>query len=261
MSVTALRVSARMGILESGSGWRLMLGNAIVFIASLAVQWVGWGATAGHQNAPNRDDLLTTLLLTAFVVSAVSFRAEARFLESVRTGNLVFDFIRPASFLTVQFGRLAGSSAVSMLTVLPICVLIAWLADIDFAPRSLPSLLLTGAFAVIALLLNAILSVIACLLAAVLGVGTGIILLRQAVIALFGGAVIPMAILPHEIQYWSALLPFAGAASNPGMAYVGSLGASPVLVLLTQGVWIVLLYILLLVIFRYVRGAVAVRGG
>ena len=83
--------------------------------------------------------------------------------------------------------------------------------------------------------------------------------LRDALVALLSGAVIPLELLPWELGRFIGWLPFAATASAPLRIYVGSGDPGPLLLL--QAFWAVACWLLALWFWRFNRERLVTHGG
>ncbi|MDD7266670.1 MAG: ABC-2 family transporter protein [Lachnospiraceae bacterium] len=90
----------------------------------------------------------------------------------------------------------------------------------------------------------------------------GMYMVKNAVVGLLSGSLLPLTFFPPVLQQILGLLPFSSMVYTPLMLYLGKLsGAELQSALLRQVIWLVVLYGLGSLIWRRVTGRLVILGG
>jgi ABC-2 type transport system permease protein len=274
-----------------GVGWRAVAGRyyglALIstkekfayrfdFFLSLVVSLVGmalmvylWRAVyreAGGSLGYDLRDLLTYVCLgQAFNFGRIAM-AQRRLLfrvnGSLRSGNIVFDLLRPVDYQALQFAEVAGQFATELILINIPAYLIALFVFGIAAPASGGAALgfalsLLGAF-----LISFSLDFLLMILAFWTFGATGLIYARRALIELFAGSLIPLTLFPDGLRAVALVLPFQGLAYLPisiyqGRIVEGEIGRS----FLFQLVWALALALLTRRVWLRAQRRLTIQGG
>jgi ABC-2 type transport system permease protein len=179
----------------------------------------------------------------------------------IREGIIVFDVIRPVSFISQMAARQAGMTVVQLgFMIIPIAGLLAagWLAP----PSGIAAL---GEYALslffgfcITLAITLIVGLIAFWTTEVESLGLLVTLVGQ----FFAGALVPVSLFPPLLRLVTELLPFQGTGYLPVAIYVGELrGSAALTALLLQGGWCVLLGLAVAAIWSRALHRIVSQGG
>jgi ABC-2 type transport system permease protein len=181
---------------------------------------------------------------------------------SLRSGNIVFDLLRPADYQAMQFSEVAGQFVAEMLLInLPAYVFALMVFGIE-APASVGAaagfaLSLLGAF-LVSFSLDFFLMILAFWTFGV----QGIIYARRAAIDLLAGSIIPLALFPGWLRAIALALPFQGLAYTPISIYLGEIaGAAIWRSFLGQLGWAVALAVLTRLLWLRALRRLVVQGG
>jgi len=243
--------------------WESIAGT-VSYLVSVAMGIELWRAlyrNGGDRQILSASELNTYLVLTAGIRAALTM--DEFFIEQrVKKGTIAVDMMRPLSFHGMLFAYTIGGALQRLLTqVAPSVVLIAWLYGVQ-APPSLAAAL----FAVLSALLSVVLLFELNLLvwsAALWGHSTwSYVTIKEAMIQLLCGAVVPIWFFPTWLQTVLALTPLDSLVHVPVALYLGKLnGAGALVALAKQAAWAVGAMLLgSLVCRRGLRSAVVYGG-
>jgi viologen exporter family transport system permease protein len=213
-----------------------------------------------------REGLLTYVCLGQAFNFARIGGAQRRLLfrvnGSLRTGNIVFDLLRPTDYQAMQFSEVAGQFVAEMLLInLPAYVFA--LVIFGIAPPASAgaaagfALSLLGAF-LVSFSLDFLLMILAFWTFAV----QGIIYARRAAIELLAGSIIPLSLFPDWLRTIALVLPFQGLAYTPISIYLGDIrGAAIWWSFLVQLGWAVALAVLTRLVWLRALRRLVVQGG
>lgn len=179
--------------------------------------------------------------------------------EEVRQGDIALSLLRPVDYCTAKLAGAAGEVGFrAVFFTLPAALVILLVYPIEL-PDSIGAgigfLLSAGLAFTVYVQLNLLVG-----LAAVFTEHTvGFQRAKNATVDLFGGVLIPLTFYPPWAQGVLAWLPFQAVAYGPTSVYLGK--AEPLAVLAVQGVWMVLLYLLVRWLWRRAARRLTVQGG
>lgn len=179
--------------------------------------------------------------------------------EEVRHGDIALSLLRPVDYCTSKLAGAAGEVGFrAVFFTLPAALLILLVY-----PVGLPASLSAGAGFLLSAVLAFAVYVQVNLLVGLAAVFTehtvGLQRAKNATVDLFGGVLIPLSFYPPWAQGVLAWLPFQAVAYSPTSVYLGK--AEPLAVLVVQGVWVVLLYLLVRWLWRRAALRLTVQGG
>ncbi|ANW21769.1 hypothetical protein BB341_02195 [Streptomyces clavuligerus] len=181
--------------------------------------------------------------------------------QRVRTGEVVFDLMRPVGFLPQLMAHMAGAHLFMALSVLVALPVVFWVGTLG-APAS------ATAFALYlpSFLAGYVISVLLALLLALVAFWTvetsGFTVLYQLINQFFAGTMLPVSLFPEPLRILAALLPFQSTGYVPATVYVGRLeGGDALRAFAVQGLWILLLSLAVAAVWRRARRRIAVQGG
>lgn len=192
-----------------GEFFLMQVGNLVVPITSLLV----WQAalTAGA-DLPVGDDFLVPYFLLVSVVNMLTSSWTAFYLaESIRDGSLNRWLIRPASTHLDAVTNNIGEKVVKLVLIAPLIAVLA----LVFADRfSLPSDAGRWLLFAVAVVLAAGLRLALDILIGSLDV-QGFIRAQAVITPVLSGAVVPLALMPADLAWLTALQPFRFVVSFP----------------------------------------------
>lgn len=196
----------------------------------------------------------------SYVVPA--FRSTDIFEERVRSGDIVYEFVLPGSFLTRRLADDTGRSLVSILFVaIPTLTIALFAIRPDIGALRHPARIVWDLLGfllayVIAFSIAALIGFAALFLRRVRGLNE----MRDALVILTGGAVVPLSFYPSGLQEVFVWLPFRYIYYVPVALTVGSLDVSPS-DLIGGLVWAAVLIGSAIYVSRLVRFRMMLGGG
>jgi ABC-2 type transport system permease protein len=212
------------------------------------------------------DELLTYICLGQAFNFARIAGAQRRLLfrvnGSLRSGNIVFDLLRPVDYQAMQFSEVAGQFVAEMLLInLPAFAVALLVIGIN-PPASAAAaagfaLSLLGAF-----LVSFSLDFLLMILAFWTFGAMGIIYARRAAIELLAGSIIPLALFPDWLRAIALVLPFQSLAYTPISIYLGEITGTAIWwSLLVQIGWAIALAVMTRLIWLRALRRLVVQGG
>lgn len=204
-------------------------------------------------------------LQQAFLAFFMAWMMEGEIFETISNGNIVYELVRPISIYNMWFARsVANRLSKALLRCFPI-LLVAGFLPAPFKmcpPADIPSTLLF----LLTMILGLLVTVALCMLVYVLCFFTvspeGLRMLFVSSVEFLSGAVVPLPILPENVQKIMECLPFASMQNVPLRIYSGSMsGEEIVRAVVLQIFWLVALIALGKVLCRVAVKRVTLQGG
>ncbi|WP_024286640.1 ABC-2 family transporter protein [Cellulomonas sp. KRMCY2] len=240
----------------------LFLGVSVVQIFMLKKVWGALYAARPGVLAISLGDLIVYLTVANLIVWSFPTHTVSRYLrERIREGSVVFDLMRPVSFVPQMIAQLVGAlggALVIIVIALPVVAFagsLALPADASAAGMFLVSLLCAYA---IAGLLALLLAMVAFWTLEI----DGLTMLYVLVSGFLSGALVPVSVFPGVLRTLVAWLPFQATTYVPASIYVGALdGAAAWRSIGVQLAWVAVLGVLAALVWRRAMLRVVVQGG
>ena len=275
----ALRLAPYRGVLRAR--WRETLQYRAAALAGFGTQ-LYWGLlrlmilAAFYQSGPadatdfSFAHVVPYVWLGQALLSLFPFRLDGELADSVRTGSVATELLRPIDLYSYWFWRMAAwrlaQAAPRCLLMLVVAVAVLPLVGLDewalTAPASIAAAGLYLVATALALLLGVAITAVLLSLMFWTVSSEGAYYILPAIVWFGGGLVIPLPLLPDGLATVLGYLPFAGLMDIPFRIYVGHLaGTEAVLRLGLQVGWLVVLVLLgRLLLARGVRRVVILGG-
>ena len=204
-------------------------------------------------------DLLTFVWISQSLIVVVSLWGWWDIANSIQSGDIVSDFMKPFNYYGYWVARDAGrASAQVLMRGIPTLIIGAVLFDMRL-PESGWSWLAFPASVVLAVAVSFGLRFILNVLAFWLMDIAGIHALSIAVVNLFSGMLLPLAFFPGWFETLANVLPFRSMIMSPVQAYLGQ--GNVAVILLGQVAWLTILVLGGLGLLRIATKRVAIQGG
>ncbi len=256
-------MTGRLALLRLGAkyayAWR---GDVVIaWISSALVMLAAAGTWHAAARAGGEDPAVaTTWVVLAWAVSRVtSSRLDDNLAQRWRSGQVATDLLKPIGLVSWLLWRDAGRAIATLVVIgAPLVLLGAALGPLTLHGGLVSALgfLLSLGLGVVT---GGALAICVGVLAARSGQGQGIVGLKEVVVPLISGALVPHAMLPEGVARALSWLPTAGLATAPAAWWMG--GAWPLEALALQVMWAVILCALAEVSWRRATQALTVVGG
>jgi ABC-2 type transport system permease protein len=236
-------------------------------VASLAVRMylfrVVWIALYARNAAPDGVPLHTIITYSAVALLMgiiLDIDQTSLLHDKLHDGSIVVDFMKPISVPLYLFSDGTGEVLFHAALLVPSLALSLLIVHID-----VPSLPVLGAFAVsfflgylVGFFLNFILNCVAFWTLEI----SAVQLILTWVTDLLGGQIVPLLFFPAAVQGVIFALPFAAMFSTPLLIYIGKIPPERYLLVMgLQVVWIAVLGLISVVVWRAGARRVIVQGG
>ena len=244
------------------------LGTLIDILASLlstATVYYLWQAVFEAQPQVERFDwrAMQVYILVANAIFALLTTTSMRtMMQSIRTGAIASDLLRPYSYLAAQFaqalGRLITQGLVGGAAVALVGFALVGMAAPPTLAYVVMFLISVGLSFLISFLLNFLLG----LLCFWTTDGEGLVWAYGITSFVFSGSLVPLQLLPGWLRTLALLLPFQGMIHTPLLIYLGVARGHDLLeALLLQVVWVIVLGVVLRLLWWRALRAAELPGG
>lgn len=209
-----------------------------------------------------KEQMLTYVIIAWVVRSFYFTNLDRRIAEEIKQGKIALELIRPYNYQLVKYSRAFGEAFFRLLFfAVPSGVAIYLLRPFGLPPDPATALCFLTAV-LLSFFINAQLSMIAGMFAFFTQSVSGIYRAKRVVMDLFSGLLLPISFYPEWAQEIIKLMPFQAVSFLPNYIYLGKIrGAAALEVLLLQLFWIVVLYAVAALFWRYAVRNVVVQGG
>lgn len=208
-------------------------------------------------------DEMRTYIILAFAINALfSFQSLMRIMNTIRTGEVASELLRPNDYLGSQLAQATGAACIEGALSGGIAILLSfWFLGIvpPMTPLSFGLFLLSICFGFLTKFLLGYLVAMLCFstLNAV-----GLIWTQTAIINLFSGSLIPLSFFPNWLMQIVLITPFQSIVYAPIAIYLGKIsGAGIWQTLSLQAAWVILLWLLAKVLWRVSIRQLDIQGG
>lgn len=207
------------------------------------------------------QEMTAYVIISFFSTIILSCSDAGEIAYSIQDGSIAINLIRPLSFCGMKFAESVGYLLVNtLLYSLPFVILFmlnGWL----MAPR-LADLILYSISMSMGFLILFYFNFSFAMLAFYTTYFFGLDMAKSVVIKLCSGALIPLSFFPGYVEKLFYLLPFASMNYIPVMIYLGKIGQQEVFkALLTQAIWIVILYGISRIFWKSAIRRLTIMGG
>lgn len=236
----------------------------LTFIWVIILYYLWRAAYAGRVSIAGLTwDQMRTYVVIAYGINAlVGWRTGSAMMATIRTGDIVFEMVRPLNYCTTQIARALGFTAVEGAISLAFTLGIGLLFLDIRPPASLPAALLFGLALIIGFLTKVLIVFLVSLLTFWTLNGMGLMWSQQAIMQILSGTIVPLALMPGWLQVIAQVLPLRGIVSTPLQLYLGTTtGWSVVGLLALQVGWLIALWVLANLAWRRAFRIVEIQGG
>ena len=235
--------------------------QTIIMIAT-AFFWKALFKNAESMGGVSVDTMLTYTVISSMISVVLITNVEWRITESVQTGAIAIDLMRPVNIFGVFFAENLGSvTALFFQNLLPIFIIGSLFIKLP-APRSAFEFMLFLISLVLAFFINWYLSVIFGMFSFKVIEMSALIQVKKHLVRLLSGSMIPLWFFPNWLRSVLEILPFPYIYQLPLSIYVGHYTSeSLVRGLLIQILWVMALFIIETRLEKQAIKHVMVQGG
>lgn len=235
--------------------------QTIIMIAT-AFFWKALFKNAENMGGVSVDTMLTYTVISSMISVVLITNVEWRITESVQTGAIAIDLMRPVNIFGVFFSENLGSvTALFFQNLLPIFIIGSLFIKLP-VPRSALEFMLFLISLVLAFFINWYLSVIFGMFSFKVIEMSALIQVKKHLVRLLSGSMIPLWFFPNWLRSVLEILPFPYIYQLPLSIYVGHYTSeSLVRGLLIQILWVMALFIIETRLEKQAIKHVMVQGG
>ncbi|MCM1126999.1 MAG: ABC-2 family transporter protein [Lachnospiraceae bacterium] len=220
-----------------------------------------YGETDSAQGVSGKD-MLTYTTISILMSNLLTMNVQHRILDSIRTGNVALDMLKPVNIYFLYLAEDLGEAAAAFFQkVLPLLLISSLMFGLPKAASSIHAILFLFSF-IFSYFIN-------WLLAAMLGLWAfktfsmgPMMAVKTYIIKLLSGSMIPLWFFPDMLQRILEFLPFVNIYQVPLGIYIGKYSAWTALEHMSvQLFWDVLLLVAFALLQRKMAEQVLVQGG
>lgn len=226
---------------------------------------------AFFQSSGNVDSPMTLTQTTTYIwlgqglLALLPWNGDREIKTMIRNGDFAYELVRPLSIYWYWFVRILAQRIAPVLlkgtSLFVIVILITRGTYVLQPPVSMLGFVLFLLVLSSGVILGAAISNIITI-SILFTIGDGIERFLPAVITVFSGMIIPLALFPDNIQWLFKILPFSGLVDAPYRFYLGLYSLNDFIPILSiQLVWIILLIGLGQLMLKAAKRRVIVQGG
>lgn len=206
---------------------------------------------------------MRTYIVLAYGINAlVGWTIGSGMMQSVKSGAIVIDLVRPLNYCGTQLARAVGFSVVEGAISFVLTVLVGITI---FDMQRPDSAVATAAF-LVAVLAGYVTKVLVTFLFSLLCFwvlnSVGLMWAQMALINILSGTLIPLALMPDWLRIVANVLPLRGIVATPLALYLGkATGWEAAGLLALQGGWLVVLWVFANWAWKRAFRAVEIQGG
>lgn len=257
-----IKVNIKVNLAYAVDAW----GAFVVTLFQIFVFYYIWLAIYKFDsiiNGISKDQMITYIILSRIIYTQITWGFIPRLGDKIHTGAIAMDLLRPFDFQVMMFfERIGDFLAFATMTAVPLLVI----SVITIGMQAPPSLFAGVAFLLsflLAMALSFFLEFLIGLLTFYTNYSWGLQTFQEALVALFSGALIPIAFFPGWLKTITNFLPFQQMSYTPVSIYLGLLKGHHAIfeAIGWQIFWVVFLFVLTRICYKYAIKKVTVQGG
>ncbi len=260
--LTAAVVALRIGVSQGLSGWTVLAGRCLFYLLIMTVLSALWDKVAAERVAGAiplpAGDLVLYVLVTEWITLALP-AVHLRFEDDIRSGGLEPHLLRPKAYLLQSLAQSLGGTLVR-LAALGVTAL-AWLAATGRPGLEAAAYLYLAVLGVLAVTVGMLLYAVAGLCAFWARRILPFQLVIQKLMFLLGGLFAPISLYPDWLRKFGEATPFAAHLYWAGVQALQPSGTLFLRAVAWQGLWILLLSLLCVALWRAGLAKVLREGG
>jgi len=236
--------------------------NVILLVASIFLWKSAYAGNVADVSGLGLQEMITYTIISFLLTALFSCNVQDTIYSKVRQGTVATDLYRPISLLGSYLADDLGSAISSLVNkALPLFIIASLLFDPPMPDSTLsfilflPSSLLSYA---ILWLLSALVGLIAFWVMELGNLG----IVKDAIIKILSGSIVPLWFFPDWMQRISAFLPFQYTFQTPIGIYIGFINPQDAFIaMLVQLVWVVVLLVALHFFWKVTKTKTLIQGG
>lgn len=203
----------------------------------------------------------TYVIFSTVIYRLIELGITLKIADLVRSGEIALKLIKPINFISSLFFESIGSLIASVLTiVIPIFVFCIFAIGI-YIQTDLLTILLFVVSVLLAIIISIYVDIFFGLLSFWTENGWGLRVIRQALIKLFSGAIVPLTFMPLWFKNVCDFLPFKTLIDVPINIYIFGASKSSYLSVGIQLIWVIALMIITNALYKVIIKKLNINGG
>lgn len=237
----------------------------IIYVINIGANYFLWRAVFGSTDSLGgfTVEQMTTYLAVSWMARAFYFNnLDREIAMEIKDGSVSIQMIRPYQYLMMKVmqGLGEGLFRFFMFTV-PGMVAVLLLFPVSL-PDRVDTWCIFIVMMVFSFLINSQINILTGLFAFFVENNEGMMRMKRVAVDLLSGLIIPLSFFPGWAQTAMQLLPFQAITYLPASAFTGRIeGAAVMNGIIVQIVWMVLLMVPILLVWRSARTRLFVQGG
>jgi len=256
-----IKVNMKVNLAYAANAW----GAFVVTVFQIFVFYYIWMAiynVDGMINGISKGQIVTYIILSRIIYTQTTWGFIPRIGRTIQTGSIAMELLRPMDFQVLMFfERIGDFLSFALMTAVPTLIICALTLGI----RPPHDLLTFGFFAlsfVMAMTISFFFEFFIGLLTFYTNYSWGLQAFQEAFIALFSGALIPIAFFPNWLKIITNFLPFQQMSYSPVTIYLGIVKGHQIIeVLAFQLLWIIVMAVAVRLFYSFAIKRVTVQGG
>lgn len=238
------------------------LGTNFIIIITNVFLWKAAYHGIESVSGVNEAQMLTYTMMSMLLASFYSGTVEHTMQDRINQGDIAIDFFRPVnlllSYLADDIGIAISSILVKLFPLLIVMIIFIG-SPLPSSPKSFFLFLISAIFSFLILWLISALVAMLCFWYLQLGnVGT----IKDGILLLLSGKIIPLWLFPQKIQNIIKFLPFQYIYQTPLSLYIGKIATHEAKAALSiQAIWVCFLGVILSFGWSRARKRVLIQGG
>ncbi|PEP84918.1 ABC transporter permease [Bacillus pseudomycoides] len=255
-----LKSQVKLDINYTAWYWSNMLSN----ILRVLVIYSFWKAVYENLQDIANIDLKTmiTYAILAMILNNYMVGMGPELAKKIREGDVAVEIIRPYDLLIKLIAMDLGSKLTRFFRdTIPILFLSFFFLKINY-PMDISTFVISVISALLGVLIGSQLDLIIGILAFWLTYIWGLRILKDAVILLFSGALIPITLFPNWLQAITNYLPFQAMIYTPVAIYTEQLsGNAMYIAIIIQIIWLIVVFFIIRLVWVYALRNITIYGG
>ncbi|MDO5560198.1 MAG: ABC-2 family transporter protein [Oscillospiraceae bacterium] len=238
--------------------------SSFFYTAIIFFLWKAIYAASGDAmiNGTTFNETFVQLGLAGTLINIINTYCEWIMSDQMRSGDISISFTRPVSYRTVIMSKGLGDIITNFLIMFVPGFIVVWLLTGQTIHLGANLVLFLASFA-LASYINLLISFMTGIIAFYTESVWGIITMKEAVVTLLSGAVIPLAFFPDTLRTIVSFLPFQAIFNIPLQILTNSsyTAADYSRSFIIQIIWLIILFVLSELFYRHASKSVVINGG
>lgn len=237
----------------------------LIYAINIGAYYFLWKAVYGSQELIAGFTLgqMTTYLAVSWMARAFYFNNLDRDIANeIRDGSVAIQMIRPYNYLIVKMMQGLGEGLFRfLLFMIPGLIIVCLIFPVEL-PTDLRIWAIYLSMLVFSFLINSQINIITGLVAFFVENNAGFMRMKRVMVDLFAGVMVPIAFFPGWLEKIMQWLPFQAITYLPSALFTGRLPlAEAQYIYFTQLLWLIILYIPIVLMWKAAKKRMFVQGG